>query len=195
MHRLTRLGLAACVCVLIMSPAWPLASADIAKLAQGEVDEKSEAVSAIVAAGDASAIPFLQALVADTVKTTADRKVLIVKGDKGTDAVTGNPVVQLPTDLEDVIINNQMRGEIGTAIAALRLGSPSRDIRLAAAKELQGNAEAELLPLLARVLARETDAQVRELLVLTRASLELASDDRTVKLAAKIGRASWRGRV
>ena len=192
MHRLTRLGLAACVCVLIMSPAWPLASADIAKLAQGEVDEKSEAVSAIVAAGDASAIPFLQALVADTVKTTADRKVLIVKGDKGTDAVTGNPVVQLPTDLEDVIINNQMRGEIGTAIAALRLGSPSRDIRLAAAKELQGNAEAELLPLLARVLARETDAQVRELLVLTRASLELASDDRTVKLAAIIALAGSR---
>ena len=156
----------------------------MAKLALGEIEEKSAAVAALVSAGDEAAIPFLQALVADTVKTTADKRVLIVKDDKGIDAATGKLVEPLPADLDDVVINNQMRGEIGTAIAALRLNSPIAKVRLAAAGELQGNAEQEMLPALARALAKETDPQVRELLLLTQASLQLQSNDRAVKLAA-----------
>jgi len=173
-----------CGLFMISQAASALTPEAMMKLAFGEIEEKSAAVSAIVNAGDEAAIPYLQALVADTVKTSGDKLILIVKDDKGFDARSGKPVDPLPADLDDVIINNQMRGEIGAAIAALKLNSPSRDIRLAAARELQGNADAEMLPTLARALAKETDAQVRELLVLTQASLQLQSTDRAVRLAA-----------
>lgn len=173
-----------CACLMAGRCAWSLSPEAVARLSLGEIEEKSAAVAAIVSAGDESAIPFLQALVADAVKTTPDKKILIVKDDRATDAITGKALGSLPAELDDVVINNQMRGEIGAAIAALRLNSPSRDVRLAAARELQGNADEEMLPMLARALARENDPQVRENLVLVQASLQLASSDRAVKLAA-----------
>jgi urea transport system permease protein len=181
---LTLRFLFACACLAASHLAWSLGPEAIGKLSFGEVEDKSAAVAAIVNAGDESAIPFLQALVADTVKTTTDKKILIVKDDKATDAISGKPVAPVPADLDDVVINNQMRGEIGAAIAALRLNSPSRDIRLDAAKELQGNADEEMLPTLARALAKESDPQVKEVLTLVQASLQLKSSDRAVKLAA-----------
>ena len=50
----------------------------------------------------------------------------------------------LPADLEDVVINNRLRREIGSAMAGLKLTSPDRAVRLAAAKELQNGADEDL---------------------------------------------------
>ena len=50
-----------------------------------------------------------------------------------------------------------MRRELTTAIAALKLSSPDRAVRLAAAKDLQNNSEEDALPAIDAALAKESD--------------------------------------
>ena len=154
------------------------------KLALGDSDAKDAALAAIVNAADESAIPLLQAFADDSVQTGPDKKVYIVKDGKGVDALTGKAVDPLPEGLDDVVVNNVLRKQIGVAIAALKLTSASKDVRLAAAKELQGNAEEDVLPALAKALAKETDAEVKNLLSLTQASILLNSKDKALRLKA-----------
>ena len=77
-----------------------------------------------------------------------------------------------------------MRRELTTAIAALKLASADRAVRLAAAKDLQNNSEEAALPAIDAALAKESDAEVRGLLALTKASIELRSGDKAKRLAA-----------
>ncbi|HEX4328298.1 MAG TPA: urea ABC transporter permease subunit UrtB [Burkholderiales bacterium] len=154
------------------------------KLAFGESDAKEAALATIVGGGDETAIPLLQALMDDGVQTSPDKKVYIVKDGKGVDAASGKAVDPLPDNLEDVVIANVMRKQIGLAIAALRLTSADKDVRLAAVKELQGNADEDVLPALAKALAKETDAQVKTLLTLTQASIQLQSKDKATRIKA-----------
>ena len=50
------------------------------------------------------------------------------------------------------------------AIAGLRLMNPDRAVRLVAAQELQSNAGIELVPVLEKALAKETDSTIKQLL-------------------------------
>ena len=158
------------------------------KLAYGEADDKLAALALIVAGADESAIPLLQALADDSVQASPDTRekkiILIVKDGKGVDAVTGKAVEPLSEGLEDVVINNRVRKEITTAIAALKLASPDKAVRLAAARELQSNAEESMLPALARAVAKESDPDIKNLLALTQASIQLSTGDKPARMAA-----------
>jgi len=77
-----------------------------------------------------------------------------------------------------------MRQELTTAIAALTLASPDRAIRLAAAKVLQNNSSETVLPAIDAALAKEADSEVKGLLALTKASIDLRGGDKGKKLAA-----------
>jgi urea transport system permease protein len=154
------------------------------KLATGDSDAKQAALATIINAADESAIPLLQAMSEDSLQSGPDKKVYIVKDDKAVEALTGKAVDPKPENLEDVVVNNVLRKQIGVAIAALRLTSPAKDVRLAAVKELQGNAEEDALPALAKALAKESDAEVKTLLTLTQAAIQLQSKDKAVRLKA-----------
>jgi urea transport system permease protein len=147
-------------------------------------DERAKAIGALVASGDAAALPLLQALQDGEVVTVGDKTILIVQGDKAVDAITGQAVATLPDNREDVVVNNRMRKLLAGAIASFKLTSPERDVRLAAAKELQGGADEEVLPAIAAALAREADSEIKAVLTLTQASVQLASSDRATRLAA-----------
>ncbi len=140
----------------------------VAKLATGDGDEKVANIAALVASGDPRALVVLQAL-ADGEMQVASGRVLLVKGEEGVDAVTGEKVVPLPAAREDVVANNRLRREIEAALAALRLLSPDRDTRLAAARELAGGANEAMLPLVKKAIAAESDAVIRPMLELTAA--------------------------
>ncbi len=152
-------------------------------LAFGENDVKVKAIAAIVAGGDSGALPLLQAL-ADGEVQTAGEQVLQVKGDSVIDLATGKAVVPLPENRDDVVLNNRVRRELATAIAALKLTSEDSATRLAAAKELQRGADEEMLPAIRRAVDRETDPEIRSLLVLSRATIELASGDKATRIGA-----------
>ena len=131
----------------------------------------------------ARALPLLQALLDGEVQT-AGEVVLQIKGDAAIDLATGKSVRPLPEPREDVVLNNRVRRELATAIAALRLTSDDRATRLAAAKELQRGADEEMLPAIRRAAEREQDAEIKALLMLSRATIELGSAEKPARIAA-----------
>src|SRR5262249_23780812 len=146
----------------------------VAKLATGESDEKIAAIGALVADADPRAAIVLQAL-AEGELQVAGKRVLIVKGGEATDAATGEKVAPRPAEREDVIANNRVRGAVQGALAALRLVSPDRATRLAAARELAGGADESVLTLVKKALEKEGDPAIRPLLEQIAATLELKS--------------------
>jgi urea transport system permease protein len=166
----------------VMHPALALNQAMVDKLAFGDGDEKVLAIAALVVEGDAQALALLQAL-ADGELQTAGKRVFIIKGESAVDAISGEKTA-LPAEREDITVNNRLRREIGSAIAALKLISPDRTVRLAAAKALTDSAEPAMLPLVAKAFNAETDPAIKPLLELIQATLELKSDVKATRLAA-----------
>src|SRR5262245_24423112 len=107
----------------LAGPAWGLDKAAVEKLAFGDADERSAAIAALVAEADPKAIPLLEALAEGDLQI-AGKRILIVKGEAATDALTGDKVAPLPAEREDVVANNRLRSEIGGALAAFKLLSP-----------------------------------------------------------------------
>ncbi|MFM9979371.1 MAG: urea ABC transporter permease subunit UrtB [Burkholderiales bacterium] len=178
-------------CVLVVlalaaaTPAVALTPEQIGSLASPDSGPRTEALNAIAASGDESAIVFLQALAEGNVQTSAATKKIVVMADgKGTDAITGKPIDKLPEDLDEVVANNVFRRDLAAAIATLKLTSADRAVRLAAAKTLQDETESDRLPLVERAIAKEADAEIKQLLERVRANLQLNSKDKAVRLAA-----------
>src|SRR6185295_5997917 len=160
-----------------------LDKAAVGKLAFGDADERSAALAALVAEGDPKAVALLEALAAGDVQSAGER-VLIVKGEDATDAVTGAKVTPLPKDREDVVANNRLRREIESALSALKLLSPDRAARLAAAQTLAQGAEEAVLPLVRKAVTQETDATIKPLLEMIAATLELKAGTKESRIAA-----------
>jgi urea transport system permease protein len=182
--RVFRLALLLLALAALAGPASGAKPETIQKLALGDSEDRIAAIDELLAAADASVIPFLQAMHNGDVQVAGDKSVLMVKGDAGTDAVSGTTVSPLPPDLEDVIINNRIRGAIASAIAALKLVSPNRAERLAATKALQDEADESRLPLVEKALAAEADAEIKMMLILVRANIQLKSPDKETRLEA-----------
>jgi urea transport system permease protein len=153
-------------------------------LAFGESDAKIKAIGTLGESGDADALRLLQAFLDGEVQTVGEDQVLNVRGEAATDLVTGKTISPLPDNRDDIVLNNRVRKQLATAIAALKLSAPDRAARLAAAKQLQDSADEDLLPAIDRALAKETDAEIKESLALTQAAIHLASKDRATRLAA-----------
>ena len=167
----------------ISLPADALDAAAVDKLAFGESDERMEAIAKLVAEGDPRAAEVLKALAEGEIQT-AGKRVLIVHGDKAVDALTGAAVSPLPKEREDVVANNRLRAAVGDALAALNLLSPSTGDRLAAARALAGGADPAMLPLVRKALESEKDADIRPLLELIAAGMQLKAENKDARLAA-----------
>ena len=128
------------------------------RLASDDNDEKIAAIGALVAEGDPKAAEVL------------------AKAAEGEVAIDGKKV--------EIVVNNRVRGRIAEALAVLKLLSQDRGERLTAAKALAGSANPAMLPLISKAKERETDAEIRQLLELTAAGMQLKSEDRATRLAA-----------
>ena len=179
----TLLTLVLAAFALLVRPAAALDAELVQKLGFGDGSDKVDAVNALAASGDPMAAALLTALGEGDVQTAGTR-VLIVKGETATDATTGTRVEPLPADREDIVVNNRLRGAIASALAALKLVAPDRTARLAAVKELAGGADPSMLPAVQKALAAETDPEIRPMLEMVAATLQLGSSDRDARLAA-----------
>ncbi len=163
--------------------AHALDAATVAKLATGDGDEKVAAVAALLASGEERAAVLLKAL-ADGEVQIAGSRVIIVKGESATDAISGAAIAPLPEAREDVVVNNRLRRELEAAMAALRLVSPDRAVRAAAVKELSGGALEAMRPLIRQALAKETDPDIKASLGMISAGMDLQGSDRGARLEA-----------
>ncbi len=163
--------------------AHALDAAAVAKLAFGESDERIAAIGILVGSGDPLAPVLLKALVDGELQAAGER-VLIIRGEEAIDAATGAKVSPLPAEREDVIANNRLRAAAGSALASLQLLAADRTARLEAARALSGSLSAATVPLVRSALAAERDGEIRALLAMSLATIDLASEDRATRLAA-----------
>ena len=177
--------------LMFSAAAHALTQPQALSVAQGETEERIAALGQLVAAPDERTAVLLQALSDERVKLGPDRRVLIAT-DPGAgtflDAATGAAVTlsaDVQSSLEDVMLNNRLRGELDGALAALHLSSADKAERLAAAKALMdaGGDDARVA-LLETAIAKEQDATVLDALKLARAAALAASPDATKRLAA-----------
>lgn len=180
--------LRALACGLVLFASQARAALDPALLAQlgaEDSDARVEAIRKLAATDDARAAIILQAL-ADEALAPIDggRRVALVAAGRLVDAASGADLGPAPGNIEPIVINNRLRGEIASALAALKLGAADRTTRLAAARELQGSDNEDLLPVLERAVAKETDPEVRAALELAAAALALKSADPEQRLRA-----------
>ncbi|HEU0200456.1 MAG TPA: urea ABC transporter permease subunit UrtB, partial [Burkholderiaceae bacterium] len=157
----------------------------VAQLGSEDSDVKVEAIRKLVATEDPRVEVILKALGDEALAVIEDGKRAVIVADGAmSDAVTGAALGKAPQDLESIVINNRIRGELGAALAALKLGSPDRATRLAAAKELQGSDNEDALPIIERASEKETDPEVKRILALAGASLALKSSEPEQRLKA-----------
>ena len=104
-------------------------------------------------------------------------RLAIVDGDAIKDALNGEPI-NAPADQRDtIVVNNRIRAALDGAIASLKLVSPDRAERLAAARAVAGDPSDEMLSLIKTAFNKETDDEVKRLLNQARALIEIKSSD------------------
>ncbi|HYF21107.1 MAG TPA: urea ABC transporter permease subunit UrtB [Ramlibacter sp.] len=172
------LCLAAAFCV----HAHALTADEARGIALGETDARIEALNKAVGTADDRTVAFLQALGDDAVKAKGDR-LFIVRDGKGVDPLSG-AAVAVPEDAEDVVSNNRMRGEIDSALAALKLFSPDPQLRAEAVAAMQKEPDEAKLPMIEKAYAAEQDPGIKEQLALVRAAALLGSSEKAKRLEA-----------
>jgi len=179
-------SLVALVLLALALPASAVLDAGVvAQLGAEDSDLRIEAIRKLALTHDERAIDVLRALGDESLALIEDgKRAVLVAGGQMTDAASGEKLGAAPANLDTIIVNNRIRGEIGAAIATLRLGSSDRATRLAGARELQGSDNEDALPIIEAAVARETDAEVKSVLELAGASLAIRASDPAVRIKA-----------
>ncbi len=157
---------------------------ELAAVVGDDTEAATSAVERLKAAGDTAALPALQALEDGTLRVDASGQ-LFIKGDSGLKPAAGGtatPRGALRTPQPD----NQLRRVLLPTLAALKLNSPDRTLRLAAAEELAKRPTEDVAPLVRAAFAKEKDADIREQLGLAVAQLDLASPDPELRIRALV---------
>ena len=143
------------------------------RLTDEDSDVRLEALDRLAADGDMAAIPFLEQLLAGTVKRAGDK--LFIEGQ----------APEAPADADDVVSSNRLRNAMGRTLSALRLASPDPALRRAAARELADqDPDPALLPVLNAAEARESDGGIKAQLSEIRAAIQLDDADPGVRQTA-----------
>lgn len=157
---------------------------EMAALSSGDNDARIAALNKQVAKADPALLGFLQALENDQVKLVGDKPVLVDDSGAAHDPVSGKAVA-LPDDAEDVVNNNRMRGALDAAIAGLQLNSADVAVRKAAVEVLRdADLDPAELDMISQAEARETNADIKDMLERIRSRLELSSPDNAVRMRA-----------
>jgi len=93
------------------------------------------------------------------------------------DATSGQPISgDAPADVDNVRINNRLRGAIEAALGGLTLLAGDPSVRFEAAQAVFKSRQTNALPTIETALAKEHDARVKRALIEARAAIILASD-------------------
>lgn len=154
----------------------------LARLPQGDFNDRAAVVTALGALGDPRAAPVLDALLQGELELrSADGRLLRVTGGRNaqvaSDALTGEDLGAIaPRSTEAVRVNNGLRRTIRTALGLLTLRDPDPARRLAAAESALRSPDAAQIDALIAAETAETDAAIRAALGRARAASVLASD-------------------
>jgi urea transport system permease protein len=97
--------------------------AQVRQLAAEDSTDKVAAIRQLTQTADPDAVRVLKAMAEDSLFLAGDKdgnKAVIIDGDKAFDAATG-AAIKMPASPESVTVNNRIRGELSSALAALKL--------------------------------------------------------------------------
>jgi len=129
----------------------------------------------------------LQSLANDTLFIAGEKGEIIIRmeGGQAFDAATGEEISPIPEDIDQLYPNNRVRRVLNKGLALLQLFSPDHKERLEAAKKVEESSiDPSFLPVLDRVLERESDPEILLLVKLARAMIGVKNSDPAVRLAA-----------
>jgi urea transport system permease protein len=144
-----------------------------------------EALDAMAKAGAAEGAKTIEALLDRRIgKDSQGRCVMLApQGGAAYDLGSGQVLATAP-EIEPVVISNQVRSKGKKVISLLRLSSPDRQDRLAAAKELEANPSEEAQEAVDAALSKETDSEIKGLLATAQAQIDLSGQSKERKLKA-----------
>jgi urea transport system permease protein len=166
----------------ILGCAWAHAASLDEALAHFTADDFSETsagIGAVALSGDPRAETIIRALQDGRLMFSAESKAVYVKDETGkvTNAATGESIAgDAPADLDNVRINNRLRGAIDAALGGLTLLAGDPGTRFEAAQAVFKSRAANVLPTLETALAKEQDPRVKRALAEARAAVILAGD-------------------
>ena len=178
----------ACLVALLLGLSFILgcASAHAASLDEAlahftadDFSETSAGIGAVALSGDPRAETIIRALQDGRLMFSAESKAVYVKDESGkvTNAATGESIAgDAPADLDNVRINNRLRGAIDAALGGLTLLAGDPGTRYEAAQAVFKSRAANALPTLETALAKEQDSRVKRALAEARAAVILAGD-------------------
>jgi urea transport system permease protein len=169
----------------------PLDFAGAVKLLNGDsFAAKGQAIERLTALGDARAVPVLQAL-ADGRLFIHKADGAIVIGDRSgndvrlTEATTLQAAgIVKPSELDPVVINNNLRNVVREAVGRLGLMSPDAGQRRAAADALLDGSTPDSVALLRAARAKERDPSAQATMDVVLAGVDLGSGDKPARIAA-----------
>jgi urea transport system permease protein len=149
---------------------------------------KTTAIKELTLLATPEAIQILNALAEERLMIAGDSGELLLRmeGGRAFDAATGEAVSPVPEDMDAVYPNNRVRVVLNTSLSILKLFDPDRDVRLEAARLIEdtGGADAAFLPVMDKVLTKETDSEIKEVITLVKAMIGLKSTDPAIRLKA-----------
>jgi urea transport system permease protein len=143
-------------------------------------------VADIGARNDPTTLPVLEALRDRRLRVDEGGTLYIVSED-GTsvrEAVSGAAAAVAVDQLRAPTVSNVVRRTLLPVIAQLQLQAADATVRLAAAEELNKRSRPEAIAPMRAALAKETDAQVRAVLEVALAQVQLSSTDPHARLEA-----------
>src|SRR3989304_10007218 len=146
-------------------------------LINGNINEKIIAIQTLTTAGTANDHEVLRAMDQGALYVTGGTRLVIMTDTEARDAMSLEPIVPPPPDIEKVIINNRVRNALSMAIAFFDLSAPDAGVRLKAAKQLQEGGPDAFLPLIVHALSQEKDSKIKEILLLAQGGIEIKSPD------------------
>ena len=182
MQLLFKLLVLACLCLSSMTQA-AIPPELLKPLSGDDPEARVVAVAQIAALATPEAARVLQALQDDALYAAPDGEVYVVDGEQAYDPASGQNV-PLPDGIDGVMVNNRLRAAVAGALSGLQLLAPQRTVRLEAAQALQKAVDPAQLPLIRTALARENDAQIKQLLQVLIASANLHAPDASTRKAA-----------
>ena len=150
--------------------------------------DTADAIDALAASGDPRTGPLLEALKDQRLLYSTEAKKVFIRdpSDKLTDAATGEPVATPPSDIDNVRLNNRVRGMLDAALGSLTLMATEPSRRFDAAQAVFKSRDSTALANIDKALEKETDPRVKKALAEARAAIILYSDDASAedKIAA-----------
>jgi urea transport system permease protein len=151
----------------------------LAHFTADDFSETGAGINEVAVSGGPRAETIIRALQDGRLMFSAERKAVYIKDEAGklSDAATGQPITgDVPADIDNVRINNRLRGALEATLGGLTLLAKDPAARYEAAQAVFKSRKASALPTLEKAIAKEQDPNIKRAMLEARAAIILSGE-------------------